>query len=151
MVSADFPAVAAIEKGAFSPWSHASIGEELQRDDATALVLCRGLVVVAWGCCRHNDFEAELLKISVSSSLRRRGLGSMLLETFFDICRQRSVSELFLEVRALNHAARSFYQSHGFTDVGRRISYYRQPPDDALVLKKIMNHHKKVQEHEKYS
>ncbi len=148
MVAADLPAVAAIEKGAFSPWSQASIGEELQRDDAVALVICRGFVVVGWGCCRHNNFAAELLKISVSSSLRRRGLGSMLLETFFDICRQRTVGEMFLEVRSLNHAARSFYLCHGFTEVGRRISYYRQPPDDALVLKKIMNRHRKGQENE---
>ena len=62
----------------------------------------------------------------------------MLLESFFSFYLEQGVGEMYLEVRSLNHAARTFYLGHGFTEVGRRINYYRQPSDDALVMKKIL-------------
>ena len=136
MVAADLAAVAAIEGQELSAWSEASITAELQRVDSLLIVICSGDTVVGWGCCRHTEFEAELLKIGVMQSLRRRGLGSILLDTIISALQQRRISELFLEVRSLNHPALSFYLNSGFTEVGRRINYYRQPSDDALVLKK---------------
>ena len=136
MVAADLAAVAAIEGQELSAWSEASIAAELQRADSLAIVICSEDTVVGWGCCRHTEFEAELLKIGVMQSLRRRGLGSILLDTIISALQQRRISELFLEVRSLNHPALSFYLNSGFTEVGRRINYYRQPSDDALVLKK---------------
>ena len=139
LARADVPAVAALESAEFSAWSEASIAAELDRSDGAALVVCAGAAVVGWGCCRHSSFEAELLRLSVLPSLRRRGLGAMLLESFFRFYRQQRVTEMYLEVRSLNHAARSFYLGCGFTDVGRRINYYRQPSDDALVMKKNLN------------
>jgi ribosomal-protein-alanine N-acetyltransferase len=136
MVDADLAAVAAIEGQEFSAWSEASIASELQRVDSLPIVICSEDTVVGWGCCRHTECEAELLKIGVTQSLRRRGLGSILLDTFISELQQRRISELFLEVRSLNHPALSFYLNSGFTEAGRRINYYRQPSDDALVLKK---------------
>ncbi len=139
MAAADLPAVAALEGAEFSAWSEASIGAELGRCDGAAFVICAGSSVVGWGCCRHNNFEAELLKITILPSLRCRGLGSMLLESFLSFYRQHNIEVMYLEVRSLNHAARAFYLGLGFTEVGKRINYYRQPADDALVLKKIIN------------
>ncbi len=139
LAAADIPVVAALESAELSAWSEASIAAELGRFDGAALVVCDGTSVAGWGCCRHSTFEAELLRISVRPSVRRRGLGSMLLEGFFSLYRQQSVGEMYLEVRSRNHAAITFYLGHGFTEVGRRINYYRQPSDDALVLKKILN------------
>jgi len=136
MVDADLAAVAAIERQELSPWSDTSIAGELDLDESLTIVICHGDTVVGWVCCRHSDFEAELLKISVTKSLRRRGLGSILLDTVFHNLRQRCIEILFLEVRSLNHSALSFYLDCGFTEVGRRTNYYRKPPDDALVLKK---------------
>ncbi len=39
-----------------------------------------------------------------------------------------------LEVRESNEAARALYGGLGFRHVGTRRSYYRQPPEDAVVL-----------------
>ena len=138
MAAADLRAIAALEGAEFSAWSEALIGAELGRCDGAALVVCDGAAVVGWGCCRHNSFEAELMKITVLPSLRCRGLGSVLLESFFCFYRQHNIEVMYLEVRSLNHGARTFYLGHGFTEVGRRINYYRQPSDDALILKKII-------------
>jgi ribosomal-protein-alanine N-acetyltransferase len=41
--------------------------------------------------------------------------------------------EIYLEVRPSNPAARTFYGSLGFREIGRRISYYADG-EDALVM-----------------
>lgn len=138
MVAGDLAAVAAIERPELSAWSETSIAGELYRPDSLVVVVCRSDRVVGWGCCRHSAFEAELLKIGVAPLMRRQGLGSILLGTCITLLQQRGIGELFLEVRSLNHPALCFYLNSGFTEVGRRINYYRQPSDDALVLKKTI-------------
>jgi len=42
---------------------------------------------------------------------------------------------VFLEVRESNAAARSLYGERGFEPVGTRRAYYRNPVEDALVLR----------------
>ena len=48
---------------------------------------------------------------------------------------RRGVEEVFLEVRESNHAAQALYLRHGFRPVGQRPHYYRNPLEDALVLR----------------
>ena len=138
MVEGDLEHVAALEQCEPSAWSNASITGELHHAAAVVLVICMTGRIVGWGCCRLIDSEAEQLKIAVEPSFKRRGLGSMLLNNMVGELRCRGITEIFLEVRSLNYTARSFYLSHGFTDVSRRINYYRQPTDDALVLKRTL-------------
>ena len=49
--------------------------------------------------------------------------------------RRRRVDEVFLEVRESNLSAQALYLGHGFRPVGQRSSYYRNPREDALVLR----------------
>jgi ribosomal-protein-alanine N-acetyltransferase len=42
---------------------------------------------------------------------------------------------VLLEVRESNRSAQSLYASHGFRPVGQRAAYYRNPKEDALVLR----------------
>ena len=136
MVRSDLSAVSSIEQQISSGWSQALIAEELQRDDSLVLVISRDEQVTGWVCSRFVANEAELLKITISEDQRRQGDGSLLLSNLFSSLRSRSIDKIFLEVRSANHSARSFYLSHGFTDTGRRINYYRQPTDDAVLMKK---------------
>jgi ribosomal-protein-alanine N-acetyltransferase len=39
-------------------------------------------------------------------------------------------------VRESNQAALRLYQSHGFRVVGMRSGYYRNPPENAVVLRR---------------
>jgi len=136
MVAADLAAVADIDRQEPSPWSEIALAEELQRDDGFLAVICLGETVAGWGCLRHSGYEAELLKITVARTFRRQKLGSCLFDYLLTSLEQHGVEALFLEVRSCNRPALSFYRSSGFTDVGRRINYYRQPSDDALILRK---------------
>src|SRR5262245_34305980 len=79
--------------------------------------------------------EWEIENLAVSGSARRRGLGSRLLGEFLNLVRDRGGSEIYLEVRESNRAARKLYEKWAFVEAGIRKSYYHNPPEDALVLR----------------
>ncbi|MHC4295443.1 MAG: alanine acetyltransferase, partial [Planctomycetota bacterium] len=44
-------------------------------------------------------------------------------------------ADLYLEVREGNREAQDFYRALGFTVVGGRKKYYRQPEENAVIMK----------------
>lgn len=76
--------------------------------------------------------ERELLNLAVHPEFRRRGIASSLLQAALGA----APAEWFLEVRASNHAAIAFYVQHGFHRAGVRPKYYRDPTEDAVVMRK---------------
>lgn len=79
--------------------------------------------------------EWEIENVAVSGPARRRGLGSRLLGQLLDLARSRGALQVFLEVRASNHAARALYEKWAFVESGRRKAYYADPPDDAVLYR----------------
>lgn len=77
----------------------------------------------------------EVLNLAVAPEFRRRGIGGALLRAGLGALRHRKVGEVFLEVRESNHSAQALYLAHGFRPVGQRSAYYRNPKEDALVLR----------------
>jgi ribosomal-protein-alanine N-acetyltransferase len=121
-----------------SPWSREDIDQEIGRYDRILYVAVdEGMgVIVGWCCCRFLDDQAELLKIAVLGSMRKRGVASILLAHLLKHLSGRGVQALFLEVRSRNYPALQFYLKHGFAEVGRRRRYYSSPDDDALVFER---------------
>jgi [ribosomal protein S18]-alanine N-acetyltransferase len=78
--------------------------------------------------------EAEILNLAVDLCERRRGIGSRLIDEAVAECKATGVKKIFLEVRESNEAARGFYARMGFSEIGRRREYYREPLEAALVL-----------------
>ena len=68
---------------------------------------------------------AELQRIAVSTSARRSGVASALLEECVALARSDRADRMLLEVREDNAAALAFYAARGFTEVDRRQRYYR--------------------------
>ena len=138
MVHRDVRSVAAIEEAEPSAWPVRLIEAELTHENAHCFVACLDQIVVGWSCSRKGSDEAELLKISVEVKHRRKAIGSALLKFVATHLRGIGICQIFLEVRFQNKAARSFYRRAGFTEIHRRISYYNQPTDDAVILKKTL-------------
>ena len=87
------------------------------------------------GCgCADEERTAELESIAVASRARLFGIGRTLLEAVRDWGRSEGATELILEVRQSSGAVR-FYRAFGFEQSGRRKSYYREPVEDALVMR----------------
>lgn len=82
--------------------------------------------------------EAELLNIAVAHEYRGRGIGRELLERMIAEAGRHGARRLLLEVRISNERAISLYRNHGFTKLGERRDYYRNPTEDALIMECVL-------------
>ena len=80
--------------------------------------------------------QAELETIAVAAELQRQGIASRLIRELMGELQERHITEVMLEVRDSNHAARALYCSLGFVETGRRRGYYADPQEDALLLRR---------------
>jgi ribosomal-protein-alanine N-acetyltransferase len=120
-----------------APWSADDFQLALQRNLCLRVaeesgIVC-GLIIF-----RIMADEAEILNLAVDSNSRRRGIGSRLISESITACKAAGVKSIYLEVRYSNEAARSFYSRMGFMGAGQRRQYYRQPIEDALVLRRTL-------------
>ena len=133
---ADADPLSAIERRCFGdPWSPAGFRYALLTPGTFGLVAERGSAVLGYLIARLVADEAEVLNLAVVPEARRRGIGGALLRAGLERCTEDQVKEVFLEVRESNHNARALYLAHGFRAVGQRAAYYRNPPEDAVVLR----------------
>jgi ribosomal protein S18 acetylase RimI-like enzyme len=51
-----------------------------------------------------------------------------------DHAKKSGATEVFLDVRADNRAARALYESMGFSEISRRPGYYQPDGVDAVVM-----------------
>ena len=137
-MAGDMSAVAAIERDSFAdPWSEWSFQELLGSRAAIFLVATRSDPTVIFGyivAVAVGD-QAEILNLAVAPSSRRHGLGSELLDAGIAAVSARGAREVFLDVRESNKSALGLYGSRGFAALARRSRYYRNPVEDALVLR----------------
>lgn len=136
--AADVDEVAAIERLAFSdPWSRAAFAG-LLANPAVLFVVARhrhaDASLLGYTVVWFAADESEIGNLAVAPAARGRGVGAALLDTALDEAVRRGAASTYLEVRESNVAARRLYASRGFTAVGRRRRYYRNPTEDALVL-----------------
>jgi ribosomal-protein-alanine N-acetyltransferase len=79
--------------------------------------------------------SAELESVAVREDARRRGVGRALCDAVAEWCRSKGATALELEVRAASAGAMALYEGMGFVSVGRRGGYYREPVDDAVLMR----------------
>ena len=126
--------VATLERLCFAePWSAKAL-ELLLGSGAFALVCTEGQDVLAYGGMLSVLVEGQITNIAVHPDHRRRGLGRCVLEAMLQEAARRGLVEISLEVRASNAAAIALYEQSGFSCVGRRRNFYKQPTEDALVM-----------------
>ena len=131
------PQVAQLEKECFyDPWSENAIGSELTNPLSLWLVAVDGQQVAGYVGSQSVMGEADMMNIAVSSRYRRMGIAQELVQRLVSALREREVHSLTLEVRASNEPAKALYSKLGFQQVGRRPNYYRNPKEDALILRK---------------
>lgn len=82
-----------------------------------------------------GDSVGELECVVVAEDARRMGVGRALSKKVLDWCRNGRVSTVELEVRSRNKSARALYAALGFVEEGLRKGYYRDPSDDAVLMR----------------
>src|SRR6185503_14847587 len=81
---------------------------------------------------------AEILTVGVVPDARRAGIARRLIATLLDEAQRRGATEVFLEVRVDNDAARALYGSEGFAELGRRRGYYDGGRVDAVTMRRSL-------------
>jgi len=129
--------IAELEKLCFrDPWSERSISSELTNPLSLWLVALDGAKIVGYVGSQAVLGEADMMNIAVDINYRRQGIARNLVERLVTALRNNGVHSLTLEVRAGNEPAKALYAQLGFAQVGRRPNYYRNPKEDALILRK---------------
>ena len=134
------PQIAELEKICFcDPWSENSIASELGNRLSCWLVALEENAVVGYVGSQTVLGETDMMNIAVHPDHRRQGIAAALIEALIEELKGKGSHCLTLEVRASNESARSLYEKLGFQQAGIRKNYYRNPKEDAIILRKEWN------------
>lgn len=129
--------IAQLEKICFSdPWSENSVASELENKLSYWLVAVEAGQVAGYIGSQTVCGETDMMNVAVHPDHRRKGIAEALILALIDQLKAMESHCLTLEVRASNTPAISLYEKLGFTEIGRRKNYYRNPKEDALILRK---------------
>ncbi len=137
MKSSHVAQIAELEKICFSdPWSEKSIASELENKLAFWLVAVEGDRVAGYIGSQTVIDETDMMNVAVHPDFRRKGIAEALVNALVEHLKTMGSRCLTLEVRASNAPAIALYEKLGFREIGRRKNYYRNPREDALILRK---------------
>ncbi len=136
-VPADASGISMLEEQIFpDPWSYRDIQDTICTEGSMCFTAVDGEKVIAYVIGRLIPPEGEIYRIAVIPEKRQRGIGYRLLDYAVKTSRGKGLERLFLEVRSRNIPAIKLYTAYGFTRIGMRKNYYRDPADDAVIMLK---------------
>lgn len=68
----------------------------------------------------------DIIDIGTAPHWRRHGIAGQMLRHYIDQLRAQNIRAIYLEVAIDNLGALALYRQAGFTEIGRRIGYYRR-------------------------
>ena len=130
--------IAELEKYCFGSegWSEKSVASELHNELALWLVALDDGTVAGYVGSQTVMGETDMMNVAVHPNFRRRGIAENLIVSLVEALKETGSHSLTLEVRAANEPAIKLYEKLGFLQTGRRKNYYRNPREDALILRK---------------
>ena len=133
----DAPSVAKIEAECFSDaWSEKSLAEQIDgKMHLTVVAECDG-EVVGYVSGQLIPPECEVFRVATLSAFRRKGIAEAMLTYFENTADGVAKNTFFIEVREANTAARSLYRKSGYEEIAVRKNYYKNPCENAIILKK---------------
>ena len=136
MTESHVPQVAELEKLCFSdPWSEKSVASELENPLSLWLVAVDGDTVAGYVGSQTVIDESDMMNVAVHPDHRRQGVAEALVLALAAELKAMGSRCLTLEVRASNAPAIALYEKLGFVQIGLRKNYYRNPKENALILR----------------
>ena len=114
-------------------WPRSAFQSEFRSDPPPLVAVARG-IGVGYVCLMSGPEELHITNLAVDPSHRRLGLGRQLVRAALAEAARRRATQIFLDVRSSNQAARKLYSELGFVELYRRRGYYIRPVEDGLVL-----------------
>jgi len=135
MQPGDVEAVCAIDRASFpSSWSAESYLRDLRNPSVHYLVARLEGEVIGYAGMWVIGQEAHITTLAVHPCCRRCGLGRRLCARLIETAQRRGATEVTLEARTANLAARALYQHLGFQPRCTIPRYYADTGEDAVVM-----------------
>ena len=131
----DIEEVAALEKAIFpDAWSAAALEESLMQKQTMMLTAFDDKKLIGYLILYYVLEEGEIARVAVEPEYRRQGVGARMLLEMENLCEDKGINKLLLDVRESNQTAYSFYDDYGFVQDGIRKNYYTNPTEDAILM-----------------
>jgi [ribosomal protein S18]-alanine N-acetyltransferase len=129
----DVPAILAIEQQApgAAHWTREQYNQLVS--SGVVLVAEEGGELCGFVCAQAVAGEWEIENVVVAAGFLRRGIANELMRAVIQRAKREAAPAILLEVRESNLPARGLYGKHGFREVGRRRTYYKDPAEDAIL------------------
>jgi len=137
------PEILRLEEACFSaPWTRKMLEAELTGNQFGHILVAMAHeeagaaagTIVGYHCFWIVFEELRLMNLAVHESMRRRGIGWVLVTEAIRMGMAQEAIRAILEVRASNEAARALYQRMGFMQISTRPKYYTNPVEDAVLM-----------------
>jgi ribosomal-protein-alanine N-acetyltransferase len=137
----DLEQVGAIDRVSFSmPWPKKTFQYELNDNPRSTLWVAEANtpgrknqivgVIVSWLIMD----EVHIATLAIHPNHRGKGIAQRLILVALQGAVKKGAHQATLEVRANNIPAQELYRGFGFSVVGRRVRYYRDNNEDALIM-----------------
>lgn len=105
-------------------WSEAEFEDFLSTETVVIFGYWDKDILIALLCICVFGNEAEIYTLCTHPHYRKQNIASQLLEKAYQECRDRLITDIFLEVAIDNISAISCYQKNNFKIIGTRKNYY---------------------------
>ena len=141
MKKEDIDGVLTVEKESFStPWTEKLFYDEVENPRTVYFVaVTDNGEIVGYGGMWHVVDEGQITNIAVKKNCRGEGVGSKILESLIKWAKDNEILVIQLELREGNAAAFGLYEKYGFSVVGKRKDYYKNPTEDAILMDLAVN------------
>jgi len=118
-----------------TPWSLKSMEEDILNNDlATYYVAVTNKEVIGYMGIWHIINQAHITTLAIKKGYRRQHIGENLIKIVFEKLKGLEIDEVTLEVRESNFKAINLYKKLGFREEGKRINYYSDTNEDAIIM-----------------
>ncbi len=139
MTEGDLPAVMILEEDLFTdPWPESVFLEDIASSFSHPQVAELDGQLVGYAILWVGVEEGHLTNIAVSQKFQRKSIAKRLLSFILGLATDLKLRQVFLEVRPSNEAAIKLYENFDFDQLDVRKNYYRNPPEDCVVMRHMI-------------
>lgn len=118
-------------------WKPSILKSELENPNSHYVVAIENEEVLGFAGIIVSLDDSEITNIVVRKDIRKKGIGTMLLEKLIEMSKDLKKDSISLEVNEKNCAAIKLYESLDFKALGSRKKYYNGKDDAIIMTKKI--------------
>ena len=119
-------------------WNYNLFKSELENKNSMYIVAKLNNQIVGFAGIWFSVDDIHITNIVVKKNCRNQKIGSLMFNNLIELCENRTLKSITLEVNSNNIPAQKLYQKFGFKNVGIRKKYYNNT-EDAIIMTKTLN------------